>query len=108
MKTVVLKFGGTSVGSINRIKNVAKIIASYKKKFASDVYLISQDLVNQTKNSDKKITAKTFLENVIFLIFNSIFQSYEFAGTRNRYRLISTTLHLCFSSILKFAFIFRS
>ena len=32
MKTVVLKFGGTSVGSIDRIKNVAKIISSYKKK----------------------------------------------------------------------------
>ena len=32
MKTVVLKFGGTSVGNIDRIKNVAKIIATYKKK----------------------------------------------------------------------------
>ncbi len=32
MKTVVLKFGGTSVGNIERIKKVCKIIASYKKK----------------------------------------------------------------------------
>ena len=32
MKTVVLKFGGTSVGNIERIKNVSNIIASYKKK----------------------------------------------------------------------------
>ena len=32
MKTVVLKFGGTSVGSIDRIKNVAKIIALIKRK----------------------------------------------------------------------------
>ena len=32
MKIVVLKFGGTSVGNIDRIKKVAKIIASYKKK----------------------------------------------------------------------------
>ena len=32
MKTVVLKFGGTSVGSIDRIKKVCKIITSYKKK----------------------------------------------------------------------------
>ena len=31
MKTVVLKFGGTSVGSLERIKKVAKIIATYKK-----------------------------------------------------------------------------
>jgi aspartate kinase len=32
MKTVVLKFGGTSVGNIDRIKKVCKIISSYKKK----------------------------------------------------------------------------
>ena len=32
MKIVVLKFGGTSVGSIEKIKNVAKIIGNYKKK----------------------------------------------------------------------------
>ena len=32
MKIVVLKFGGTSVGSIERIKNVSKIIISYLKK----------------------------------------------------------------------------
>ncbi len=29
MKIVVLKFGGTSVGSIEKIKNIAKIIISY-------------------------------------------------------------------------------
>ena len=32
MKIVVLKFGGTSVGSLERIKKVAKIIATYKKR----------------------------------------------------------------------------
>ena len=32
MKIVVLKFGGTSVGSIKRIKNVSKIVISYLKK----------------------------------------------------------------------------
>ena len=32
MKIVVLKFGGTSVGSISRIKNVARIIISHIKK----------------------------------------------------------------------------
>tara|TARA_B100000676_G_scaffold141480_1_gene140107 strand:+ start:265 stop:372 length:108 start_codon:yes stop_codon:yes gene_type:complete len=31
MKIVVLKFGGTSVGSINRIKKVASIIAQHVK-----------------------------------------------------------------------------
>ena len=32
MKIVVLKFGGTSVGNIKKIKRVAKIIIGYKKK----------------------------------------------------------------------------
>ena len=32
MKIVVLKFGGTSVGTIEKIKRVAKIIIEYKKK----------------------------------------------------------------------------
>ena len=31
MKIVVLKFGGTSVGSIDRIKKVAKIISNHIK-----------------------------------------------------------------------------
>ena len=32
MKIVVLKFGGTSVGTIEKIKNVADIIGKYRKK----------------------------------------------------------------------------
>ena len=32
MKIVVLKFGGTSVGSIKKIKKVAEIILGYKRK----------------------------------------------------------------------------
>ena len=32
MKIVVLKFGGTSVGSVERIKNIVKIVISYIKK----------------------------------------------------------------------------
>ncbi len=32
MKIVVLKFGGTSVGSIEKIKKVAEIISYHKKK----------------------------------------------------------------------------
>ena len=32
LKTIVLKFGGTSVGSIERIKIVSKIILSHKSK----------------------------------------------------------------------------
>ena len=55
MKTVVLKFGGTSVGSIVRIKRVCKIIASYKKKnvkvlaISSAMSGVTNDLVNKSK-----------------------------------------------------------
>ena len=55
MKTVVLKFGGTSVGSIDRIKKVCKIIVSYKKKknrvvvISSAMSGVTNDLVNKSK-----------------------------------------------------------
>ena len=55
MKTVVLKFGGTSVGSIDRIKRVCKIIASYKEKnvkvlaISSAMSGVTNDLVNKSK-----------------------------------------------------------
>ena len=32
MSIVVLKFGGTSVGTIKKIKRIAEIITTYKKK----------------------------------------------------------------------------
>jgi aspartate kinase len=55
MKTVVLKFGGTSVGSIERIKKVANIVASYKKKNLGVIVVSSamsgatNDLINKAK-----------------------------------------------------------
>ncbi len=49
MKIIVLKFGGTSVGSIERIKNVAKIISSYyKKKYK--VIVVSSAMSGATNN----------------------------------------------------------
>ena len=53
MKTVVLKFGGTSVGSIDRIKNVAKIISSYKKK-KMGVMVVSSAMSGTTNELIKK------------------------------------------------------
>ncbi|MDC0529471.1 aspartate kinase [Candidatus Pelagibacter ubique] len=53
MKTVVLKFGGTSVGSINRIKSVAKIISSYKKK-KMGVIVVSSAMSGTTNELIKK------------------------------------------------------
>ena len=53
MKTVVLKFGGTSVGSIERIKKVANIIGSYKrKKFR--VIVVSSAMSGTTNDLIKK------------------------------------------------------
>ena len=55
MKTIVLKFGGTSVGSIDRIKKVCKIIAFYKKKknrvivVSSAMSGVTNELVNKSK-----------------------------------------------------------
>ena len=53
MKTVVLKFGGTSVGNIDRIKKVCKIIASYKKK-KKKVVVISSAMSGATNELVKK------------------------------------------------------
>ena len=55
MKTIVLKFGGTSVGSIDIIKKICKIIASYKKKKQKVVVIssamsgVTNDLVNKSR-----------------------------------------------------------
>jgi len=55
MKTVVLKFGGTSVGTIDRIKKVCQIIASYKKKkkrvvvISSAMSGVTNDLIKKSK-----------------------------------------------------------
>jgi len=55
MKTIVLKFGGTSVGNIDRIKKVCKIIAFYKKKknkvavVSSAMSGVTNELVNKSK-----------------------------------------------------------
>ncbi len=55
MKTVVLKFGGTSVGSIDRIKKICKIIAFYKKKknrvlvVSSAMSGVTNELINKSK-----------------------------------------------------------
>ena len=53
MKIVVLKFGGTSVGSIERIKKVAKLIATYKKKNLG-VIVVSSAMSSTTNELIKK------------------------------------------------------
>ena len=55
MKIVVLKFGGTSVGTVDRVKKVANIIIGYvKKKYkvivvSSAMSGVTNDLVKKSK-----------------------------------------------------------
>ena len=53
MKIVVLKFGGTSVGTVERIKRVANIITSYRKK-GFKVIVISSAMSGVTNELIKK------------------------------------------------------
>ena len=53
MKIVVLKFGGTSVGTIDKIKKVADIIISYKKK-KFKVIVVSSAMSGVTNELVKK------------------------------------------------------
>ncbi len=59
MKIVVLKFGGTSVGSISRIKKVGKIIANYAKGKKKVIVLtsamsgVTNDLINKSLKISK-------------------------------------------------------
>ena len=56
LKTIVLKFGGTSVGSIERIKIVSKIILSHKSKntkvavISSVMSGVTNALIKKTKS----------------------------------------------------------
>ena len=66
MKTIVLKFGGTSVGSIDRIKKVSKIIASYKNKRNNVVVVssamsgVTNDLIAKSKKIDNNFDAAEY------------------------------------------------
>ena len=62
MKIVVLKFGGTSVGTIDRIKKVADLITKHAKKkykiivISSAMSGVTNDLVNKSKNISKNFS----------------------------------------------------
>jgi len=60
MRSVVLKFGGTSVGTIKKIKKVAQIISDYKKKKVK-VIVVSSAMSGVTNELIKK--SKDLSEN---------------------------------------------
>ena len=62
MKIIVIKFGGTSVGSIDRIKKVTKIIISYVKRkyrvivITSAMSGVTNELLSKTRKIAKEFT----------------------------------------------------
>ena len=62
MKIVVLKFGGSSVGTIEKIKKIADIIHSYKKRNYSTIVVssamsgVTNDLVQKSKKISKNFS----------------------------------------------------
>ena len=74
MKIVVLKFGGTSVGSIERIKKVSKIIISYvRKKYK--VIVVTSAMSGATNDLVKK--AKEISSNFISEEYDTLVASGE-------------------------------
>jgi len=66
MKIVVLKFGGTSVGTIERIKKVSQIIIRYIKKrykvivVSSAMSGVTNDLINKSKKISKNFISAEY------------------------------------------------
>jgi Aspartokinases len=74
MKIVVLKFGGTSVGTIDRIKKISNIIISYiKKKYK--VIVISSAMSGSTNELIKK--SKQISDNFISSEYDVLVSSGE-------------------------------
>ena len=66
MKIIVLKFGGTSVGTIKRINNISKIIINYlKKRFkvivvASAMSGTTNELINKSKQISSNFSSSEY------------------------------------------------
>ena len=66
MKIVVLKFGGSSVGTIKKIKRIAKIIRSYKKKnfkvivISSAMGGVTNELIQKSRRISKNFSESEY------------------------------------------------
>ena len=66
MKIVVLKFGGTSVGTIEKIKKVASIIGNYRKKnykvivVSSAMSGVTNDLIKKSRQISKNFSESEY------------------------------------------------
>ena len=68
MKIVVLKFGGTSVGTIEKIKKVAEIISNYKKKNYKVIVVSSamSGVTNELIRKSKKLVKIFLMQNMMY------------------------------------------
>ena len=66
MKIVVLKFGGTSVGTIKKIKKIADIIGDYRKKnykvivVSSAMSGVTNDLIQKSKDISENFSSSEY------------------------------------------------
>jgi len=66
MKIIVLKFGGTSVGTVNRIKKIANIVISYRKKGYKPIVVSSamsgatNDLIKKSKSISRNFSTSEY------------------------------------------------
>ena len=72
MKIVVLKFGGTSVGSIEKIRNISNIIKDYRKK-GNKVIVVSSAMGGVTNDLIKKsrMISKNFSDSEYDVLVSS-------------------------------------
>ena len=72
MKIVVLKFGGTSVGSIEKIRNISNIIQNYRKK-GNKVIVVSSAMSGVTNDLIKKsrMVSKNFSDSEYDVLVSS-------------------------------------
>tara|TARA_A100001234_G_scaffold179545_1_gene161874 strand:- start:562 stop:1776 length:1215 start_codon:yes stop_codon:yes gene_type:complete len=72
MKIVVLKFGGTSVGSIEKIRNISNIIQDYRKK-GNKVIVVSSAMSGVTNDLIKKsrMVSKNFSDSEYDVLVSS-------------------------------------
>ena len=66
MKIIVLKFGGTSVGTTDRIKKVAKIIAKYKKYAVIVLSSAMSGVTNNLIKLSKKLVKIFLMQSMMF------------------------------------------
>ena len=72
MKRIVLKFGGTSVGSITKIKNVANIVKEKRKEGNEIIVVVSAmaGVTNELMKKSQEVSENFSLEELDFILYS--------------------------------------